>query len=183
VALGTAVVSGVAVALVLLAGCDDNGDHPSPASSAPGRTGSLPTSLAPSGVAAQAAIIAYRGMWNAWVEAGKTSDSESPALRTYASGDALKLIVSALLTHKQNQQVSLGEPVVDPKVTEVKPADAPTEATISDCVNDEKWLLYKASGGLVNDVPGGRHNMTATVTATNGTWQVSYFKLGKVGTC
>ncbi|MBN1171229.1 MAG: hypothetical protein JXA67_03565 [Micromonosporaceae bacterium] len=122
-------------------------------------------------------------MWGAWVEAGKTSDSEAPALRTYTSGEALKLIVSALLTHKQNEQVSQGEPVIDPKVVEVKPTEAPTQATISDCVNDENWLMYKASGGLVNDVPGGRHNMTATVTLADGTWKISYFKLGKVGTC
>ncbi|MBN1173887.1 MAG: hypothetical protein JXA67_17070 [Micromonosporaceae bacterium] len=122
-------------------------------------------------------------MWDAWVEAGKTSNPDAPALRTYTSGDALKLIVSALATNQHNQHVSLGNVVLDPKVSEVKPPEAPTVATVKDCVNTENWLNYKASGGLVDNVPGGRRLMTATVSAVDGTWKVSAFQLGRVGTC
>ncbi|MBN1174816.1 MAG: hypothetical protein JXA67_21830 [Micromonosporaceae bacterium] len=122
-------------------------------------------------------------MWDAWVQAGKTSNPDEPALRTYTSGEALKLIVGVLATNQHNQHVSLGSVVLDPKVSEVKPPEAPTDATVTDCVNTENWLNYKASGGLVDDVPGGRHVMTATVTRADGAWKVSVFKLGRVGTC
>ncbi|MBT8228536.1 MAG: hypothetical protein HKP61_00915 [Dactylosporangium sp.] len=122
-------------------------------------------------------------MWDAWVEAGKTSNPDAPTLRAYTSGDALKLIVSALATNQHNQQVSLGNVVLAPKVSEVKPPEAPTEATVKDCVNTENWLNYQASGGLVDNVPGGKRLMTATVSAADGTWKVSAFQLGRVGTC
>jgi hypothetical protein len=122
-------------------------------------------------------------MWDAFVEAGKTSDPDAPALRTYADGEALKLIVSSLLVNRQQNRVTLGELSIDPKVTDVKPPDAPAEVSILDCVNDEKWLVRKASGGLADDVPGGRHHATATVTRTGDTWKVVSFELGRSGTC
>lgn len=122
-------------------------------------------------------------MWDAWVESGKTSNPDAPALRAHTSGDALKLIVKELVTNQHNQHVSLGNVVLNPRVSAVKPPEAPTEATVNDCVDTSNWLNYKAAGGLVDDVPGGRQVMTATVSLTDGAWKVSAFKLGRVGTC
>jgi hypothetical protein len=171
----------VAVLLtVTMTACDSGKSSPG-ASRTAGSTS--PASLTPAAAAERDALAAYRGMWDAWVEAGKTSNPDEPALRTHISGEALKLIVKALVTNQHNQHVSLGNVVLDPKVTEVKPPEAPTVATVKDCVNTENWLNYKASGGLVDNVPGGRRVMTATVSAADGAWKVSAFQLGRVGTC
>ncbi|WP_239126800.1 hypothetical protein [Asanoa siamensis] len=142
-------------------------------------TQSLPLSASSSSSAAEHdALVAYRGMWSAFVEAGKTSDPDAPDLRKYASDDALKLIVSGLVTNRDQRKVILGDLAIDPKITAVKPAGKPVEVSVLDCVNDEKWLEHKASGGLVDDVPGGKHRTTATVKLTADGWKVSRFDLG-----
>ena len=128
-------------------------------------------------------MAAYRGMWDAFVAAGKVSDPDAPDVRKYASDQALRLIVNALYTNKVQKKVIRGDLKINPKATALKPTNNPTEATISDCVNDEKWLVYKASGALVNDVPGGRHSTTATVKRTTDGWKVSSFILKEAGTC
>nr|WP_308129220.1 hypothetical protein [Actinoplanes polyasparticus] len=140
-------------------------------------------SLAPSATGERDALAAYRGMWQAFQEAAKSSDPEAPDLRKYASEQALKLISGSLYADRSNEQVTKGELLTDPKVTALKPTDVPTEATIVDCVNDEKWLKYKASGELVNDVPGGKHRTTATVKRTTDGWKVASFILREKGTC
>jgi hypothetical protein len=117
-------------------------------------------------------------MWAAFVEAAKTSDPDAPDLRKYASDDALKLVVAALYTNRDQKQVILGELKIDPKVTALIPPDEPTEASIVDCVNDETWLEHQASGGLVNDTPGGKHRTTATVKRASDGWRVSRFVIG-----
>jgi hypothetical protein len=126
----------------------------------------------------QESLTAYRGMWAAFVEAAKTSDPDTPDLRKYASDDALNLIVGALYTNRDKKKVILGELKIDPKVTALTPPDQPTEASVVDCVNDEKWLQHKALGGLVNNTPGGKHRTTATVKRTPEGWKVSRFVIG-----
>jgi hypothetical protein len=117
-------------------------------------------------------------MWAAFVEAAKTSDPDAPDLRRYASDDALKLIVSGLYTNRDKKIVILGDLKIDPKVRALTPTAAPTEASIVDCVNDEKWLQHKASGGLVNNTPGGKHRTTATAKKATDGWKVSRFVIG-----
>ncbi|GAA1025799.1 hypothetical protein GCM10009557_01150 [Virgisporangium ochraceum] len=177
----TRVFASILVVVAVVGGCskDDDPDVEQP----PSPTGAPASSADARGAAERDAVAAYRGMWDAFVAAGKTADPDAAALRTYASDDALKLIVTALLQHRQNQQVILGELVIDPKPTEVRPADAPTEVMILDCVNDEDWLVYKASGGLADDEPGGKHQTTAVVTRSGGAWKVKSFELGRSGTC
>src|SRR4051812_43677381 len=82
--------------VVALAGCDDGKPKAERdrASSAP-----VPGTPTPSNnVPEAAALTAYRGLWNAFVQAGKTSDPDAADLRTYASGQALTLVVSSLYT-------------------------------------------------------------------------------------
>ncbi|MFI6242783.1 hypothetical protein ACIBEF_23195 [Micromonospora sp. NPDC050795] len=157
-----------------------------PAESAPTTqpiTPATTTSLGPNAVAEKEAVTAYQGMWDAFVEAAKVSDPDAPDVRRYASGQALRLIVNALYTNREQREVILGELVLDPKVTNLAPAGNPVKVTVLDCVNDEKWLEHKASGGLANDEPGGKHRTTATVEQTAEGWRVSSFILDKAGTC
>jgi hypothetical protein len=134
-----------------------------------------PTTAGP----ASGALAAYRGMWDSFVEAGKTSDPDAPNIRRFASGQALRLIVSALVTNREQRKVIRGDLAIDPTVT----AETPTEVTIVDCVNDEKWLVHKMSGGLEDDEPGGKHHTTATVKRTDEGWKVTSFILKDSGTC
>jgi hypothetical protein len=169
-------------ASVLLTAACNSGDSGQPEPTTPA-TSPITTTVEPSAAAGSEAIAAYRGMWDAFVEAGKVSDPDAPDLRKYASDQALRLIVNALATNREQKEVILGELVLDPKVTALTPAEDPTKATILDCVNDEKWLEHKASGGLANDEPGGRHRTTATVDRTAEGWRVSSFILEEAGTC
>lgn len=172
----------VTVSALLAAGCSSDKPKSAPTSLAPASSSAAP-SLEPSAAAARDALVAYRGMWSSFVEAAKTSDAESPELRKYASDQALRLIASGLYTDRDQGKVTKGDLVLSPKVTQVKPTKAPTEVTVLDCVDSTKWLEYKASGGLWDDKPGGKHRTTATVKRSDGTWKVSSFILEDSGTC
>lgn len=129
------------------------------------------------------ALVAYRGMWHAFVDAAKTSNPDASDLRTYASGQALRLIVGDLVTNRAQKKVVLGNLVINPSLAAVSPSSSPTQASIVDCVDDTHWLVYKASGGLYNNVPGGKHHTTATAKLTDGAWKVDSFFLDRPGTC
>jgi hypothetical protein len=167
--------------MLALAGChsgDPDDGIPSSSPAAP-----TPSSLAPSAAAERDAVAAYRGMWDAFVEAAKTSDSDDPALRKSAADNALKLIVSGLITNRTLGKVVLGDLKISPRVTRMTPSDGPTTAEITDCVDATNWLEYKKSGKRWDDKPGGKHLTTATVKAVDGSWKVTSFTLRKAGTC
>lgn len=176
------VVGLVAASVLLGSGCSSNESGDPPAGT-PSTSASPTPSLGPREIAERDALAAYRGMWDAFVEAAKTSDPDAPDLRRYASDQALRLIVSSLYTDREQKKVTKGDLVLNPKVTDVKPAQAPTEAAVLDCVDSTNWVKHKASGGLVDDEPGGKHRTTATVKFADATWKVSSFILEESGTC
>jgi hypothetical protein len=172
----------VAASVLLGAGCAS--DEPESTSSTPPPAApSAPPSLGPSAAAERDALAAYRGMWSSFVEAAKTSDAGDPALRDHASDQALSLIASGLLSDREQGRVTKGDLVLNPEVTEVKPEQSPSEVTVLDCVDSTKWLLYRTSGELWDNEPGGKHRTTATVKLSDGTWKVSSFILEESGTC
>ncbi|GAA0490769.1 hypothetical protein Ade02nite_23520 [Paractinoplanes deccanensis] len=173
-------LAGLAVSL-LASAC--TGDKPRVGDAAPPVSSPATAALSPSADAPNDALAAYRGMWSVFVEAAATSDPESSDLRKYAQDQALTLITSSLYMDRKRKQVTKGDVKLEPKITKLSPSARPTEATIVDCVNDESWLKYKAGGGLVNDVPGGRHRTTATVKRSADGWKVSAFILKESGTC
>jgi hypothetical protein len=122
-------------------------------------------------------------MWADMVTAARTSDYQSALLPQNASGDALAVLVHDLAENQQAGLVTKGDPTLNPQVTSLTPTATPTQATITDCVNDTHWLNYKSSGGLANNTPGGRHATTAIVVDTAGTWKVTQLALQSVGTC
>jgi hypothetical protein len=166
----------------LLGGCRSGGKA-EPTAPPVSATSSASPSASASATADTAALAAYRGMWNAFVEAAKVPDPSVPQLRQYASEDALKRIVGSLVIDRDQGKVVKGPLIINPSVTSLKPADRPTEATITDCVDATNWLEYKKSGELWDNKPGGKHHTTATVKLTNGTWKVSSFTLEVKGTC
>jgi hypothetical protein len=163
----------------MLTACTSHGAKPEP--TLPSSVTTAPSKAAEPG---DLALVAYRGMWSAFVDAAKTSDSEAPELRTFTTDNALKLIVSSLYTNKQLGKVTRGEVALNPRVTKQDPSDAPSSINISDCVDDSHWLEYKASGGLYDNKPGGKHRTTAIVKRqSDGTWKVDSFALQGLGTC
>lgn len=165
----------------LLAGCGSGA--PSSASHHPSTTVRSTVTPNPSQQAEAAALAAYRAMWADMVIAARTSDYQSPILAEHASGNALALLIHGLAVNRQEGIVSRGQPTMDPQVLSMSPAAGPTQVDIVDCFDDAHWLNYKVSGGLQNNVPGGRHHTTATVVDTAGVWKVTELQVGAAGTC
>jgi hypothetical protein len=161
---------------LLAAGCTPHQDGTN--RTAPATVAASSNAASGGGVEAEV-LAAYRGMWAAFVAAARTSDPDAADLRRYTSGDALRLIVMSLYVKRERQRVILGDLRIDPHVSTV----TDTTATVLDCVNDENWLVYHASGAPVDDTPGGRHRTTATVTRTGDGWRVTWFRLEVSGTC
>lgn len=132
----------------------------------------------------QQALDAYRAMWASWVTAAQTSDAHTKTIGRHATGNALELILTSLAQDKQEGMVTRGQPLINPRVQVATPPSAPTHVTLSDCADASHWLKYQASTGkLKNNVPGGRHAITALVQDVGGTWMVVQFVVQSVGSC
>ncbi len=145
-------------------------------------------SLAPSisdASAVQAAVSAYRGMWDAYMRVLATPDLDSPELAHYATGDALKTLVDGVGDVRDQGLRGEGQFVLTPRVVEIAPAKAPTKIGIRDCVNTAKSRIVRASPGTAySDKPGGRRQCLATVALQgDGSWRVTSFGLHEVGSC
>jgi hypothetical protein len=128
---------------------------------------------------ADAALAAYRAMWSDLVSAARTSDYQSSGLSHHAAGTVLTLFVQGLARDQLHGIVTRGEPVLHPVVT----SSSADRATVTDCVDDARWLEYKTSGGLADNPPGGRRATSAEVIRESGVWKVDELSVGKVGTC
>ncbi|GGS59612.1 hypothetical protein GCM10010171_63220 [Actinokineospora fastidiosa] len=185
---GRAVTS--AVSLAVLAACS-SGDPASPPpgtsspAGAPSATSSPSTALSAEEKAKNDALAAYRGMWQNFVEAGRTSDWQSPKLGQHATGVALTNLSRGLYADHYNGLVTKGQPVLNPTVSSVEPAGDPKKIIISDCGDSTDWLKYRADNGqLADNEPGGRQAINAIVEKqSDGSWKVSDFGVHDVGTC
>jgi hypothetical protein len=115
--------------------------------------------------------------------AARTADYKSPLLPQHSAKAALSLLVRGLYTDKRLGIVVKGHPVTHARVVSVSPSSNPTTAHIVDCFDDTHWLNYKVTGGLQNNVPGGLHHTTATVTDIDGAWKVTELHVEASGTC
>lgn len=164
-------------------------------SSEPGATGSptSPAATAPSSptpvldpveAAEDAALEAYRGMWDAYVEAISIPDPELPALARFAADDALTVLVDGLEQVERDGLAGRGDVVLDPQVDELSPPDAPTSAEVTDCVDTSDTEVYRRDGEPYHDTPGGLRRAEAAVQEVgSSTWKVVGFALYEVGSC
>jgi hypothetical protein len=179
----------VTVAAVALTACGAgvSGSAPATTHSAAQSPPSIPhtSPSSPADVARRQAIAAYLGMWRNFADAAATSDWRSPELAQNATGDALSVLSRTMYADHYNGLASRGQPVNNPRVSSVEPADAPTTVMVSDCGDDSHWLKYRADNGqLADDTPAGRRAITAEVKlARDGTWKVTRFAVEAVGTC
>ncbi|GLY71367.1 hypothetical protein Atai01_79860 [Amycolatopsis taiwanensis] len=185
-----AAILAAAAAMMTAAACSSGtASDPSPATTQP--TGRASSSAPPSTTlsvvdkAKQAALAAYRGMWQDFVSAGITSDWQSPKLGQYATGIALTNLSRSLYADHYNGLVTKGEPVLNPSVSSVDPPDDPTKIIIADCGDSTHWLKYRADNGqLADNEPGGHQLINAIVQKqVDGSWKVSDYGVHDVGSC
>ena len=170
-------------ALLLATACGGSGS--SMDASPPTTTGARAAAAQSAEAAARKeSIAAYNAMWADMAAAAETADYQSPRLAEHADGEALSQLVRGLYANKQHGIVAKGDPATNPKVTSSTPSGSPTSVAIVDCFDDSRWLNYLAStGALQNDVAGGSHATTATVSRSDGAWKVTELAVGAVGTC
>lgn len=179
-AIGVLLVAGIGAA----AGCSSTNHAASPAASSPSvqaspsATGSAGGStLAPAEAAK--VLAAYRGTWMAFAKAEETADPDNAELRQYASGDALKQLVTNLVVNRQRGITSKGQPTLNPTIVSV--GTPPITANVDDCGDSTSWLQFDASGK--NTGPGGRRHITAVVSLAGDTWRMTSFTVNGLGTC
>jgi len=175
----------VGIMLTVAAGCGEKetrADNPpvTPTLSPPA---SVSPSTDPVTTGTQAAMDAYRDMWDAFVAASNNGDVEPPSLAEHTAGTALTKLNKGLALNRSRGLNSKGKPKLAPKVTAIGPVAGPTSVSISDCVDDSQWLLYKKSGQLADDEPGGRRQAVAKVEKAGDVWKVTTFALQRTGTC
>lgn len=181
-----AYVALLSILVATLAACqDDAGVESPPVSTSTLRAPSSTTSSINAAIAARdKAIAAYRGMWAAYEKAAQDANPDDPALATYATDTALQTLVSGLKSIHDRGLVARGQIVVTPQVTALEPVELPTNIEITDCADDSASLLYRTSGELYNDKPGGRRRVIATAKDVGGgVWKVVSFGAQAVGTC
>lgn len=178
------VIGTVAVALASCSAGTPSGSAPS-TPKAPSSSTVSSTPASPADQAEQAALAAYRGMWQDFSAAGQTSDWQSPSLGQFATGSALSVLSRGLYTDHANGWVTKGSPILHPTVQSAEPLGSPTTVVISDCGDSTKYLKYYVSSGQpVNDGPGGRQLIKATLQKqSDGSWKVSDFGIQGVGSC
>ena len=173
----------------LLAACGCSASTPArtPGRTASGTAGTVTASASPSSpaqAAARLALAAYTGMWKEMQAAGVTADWTDPRLASYASGQALSILVTGLRDARDKGIVIKGTIVTHPRAGSVTPEGRPDRVVVTDCLDDAHWLNYvAATGKLQNNVPGGHRLVQAVVTKAAGRWTVSQLAVHAEGTC
>lgn len=172
------------VAVMALTACDSGTASPPRDTTQPAPTSSS-SANSPVDQAKQDALAAYRGMWQDFVVAGRTSDWQSPALGNHATGVALQIMSRGLYSDHYKGLVTKGEPILNPSVSSAEPADAPTKIVVTDCGDSTNWLKYrKDTGEPADDEAGGRRLINAIVEKqSDGSWKVSDYGVHEEGSC
>lgn len=154
-------------------------------SSAPSASLRPPSPTTPAASSTQGAVVAYQGMWNAYLDALRNPDPHDPALARYATGAALKTLVAGVREVQDKGLKGEGEFILKPRIEEMEPASVPTKVRIRDCLDTAQSRIVRASHGpAYYDKPGGRRLCIATVERQrDGSWKVISFGLHEVGSC
>jgi hypothetical protein len=139
----------------------------------------------PRAAAAEQAVAAYRGMWQAYDAALRVPDPSSADLARFAADEALRVLVSGVASVKGRGLRGTGGVAVSPRVVEFSPVDEPVRVLVRDCMDSSGSRLVRASPGPpYHDTPGGRRRGAAEVRRqADGSWKVAKFGLEAVGTC
>lgn len=172
-----AVMAAGASLLLAAVACTPADDKPaSPRPAAP--SGSAAPTRSPSD-GTEAAVAAYRAMWDDLVAVARTSDETNPRLDDHAESGGLGLLRYMMREGKKQGVVGKGYVRLAPVAKRV----STSKVTILDCSDSTHWLQYRLDGTLKNNVPGGHHRVEATVVQHDGRWVVNSLFIDAVGTC
>ncbi|GAA3745120.1 hypothetical protein HDA32_005150 [Spinactinospora alkalitolerans] len=133
----------------------------------------------------EAGLEAYENMWDVVIEASHNGEADPSDLDRYASGDALALMRQTLQGAGDDGVTVVGEPALDPHVTEVSPASDPDTVVILDCVDDSRWVEQGQSSPTESEAPDEDRprKVDATVSHDGLAWRVSQLRIWEQGTC
>ena len=172
--------------LLLLAACtSDTAASNDPPAATPTLSAVSPITVDPVAAAEQAALEAYRGMWDAYTSAGRppAANPDDAALERYATGDALQVLRRGLTSMRDQGLVSDGSMKLSPEVTSLAPASSPTSAQVTDCADTSDAARVRADGEPFDDEPGGRRLIVADLENSGGEWKVTSFGVRETGSC
>lgn len=179
-AAGTALI---ALTVLTLTACTDPPPTTTPSGAPSLAAPPTQSPRTPSADPKTAALDAYSGMWKAYAKAGLTANPDEPDLAAHTADPALKMLRDALAEYRDKKQVFKGGYGSRPTVVETSPKEKPVAAVIADCLDTTKFLVYKTTGELADEEPGGRRSIGATVRLIDGTWKVVSFGAREKGTC
>ncbi|WP_327325211.1 hypothetical protein OG735_23960 [Streptomyces sp. NBC_01210] len=176
---------GAAALVLLLTGCSSSGgDEPGP----PKASGGQDKEQKERAEAERKALAAYRGMWDAQVEAYSSGSMKKARLGDYTTGEAAENIIGAFTYYQGRGLTFTGKPTVTPKVTAVDVKADPHTATITDCVDTTNYVLVKRATGkpVTVDKDDTRRPWTAKATtakAGGAEWRITDYTIDKDRTC
>lgn len=149
----------------LLVACSGDDDDASPTTS----TDSVESTSTTDSPSDADVLAAYRGFWDAYLEAGDPMDPAHPALERYASGASLARVRESFAEHFSNGEVIRGSVELSPEVEQL---DGET-ATVRDCYLDRTHLFDTATGEQVDPPGDATFEVVATLVLEDGAWKVS----------
>ena len=192
---GAAIALGIAA---LLAACLSPAPQPTPTVATVSPTPDRPTpptpsptpSVDPTNAAPEAAILeAYRSYWDVQVKVLRDPSSYADLTHAdwsepqrFAVDKALANLVSTAQLYAQNGIANVGEPVLDPHVSDVVPGQS---ATIADCVDGTNWQpIYTATGkSAAASGQAPRLVVNSTVLFYDNRWVVNGSVVDRGTTC
>ena len=172
--------------------CTRSGEDPAPPTPSVTRSAAAtaPDSPTPSAdpalAEAEAAILdAYRGYWAAKVAIlADTAVDPGADLDRYAVDTARAGVLETLLTYRTNRIDMVGEPVLHPEVSDIKPGDEGT-ATIVDCIDVADWQPVHRDTLDPAAAPGQAIRVLATSSAFffDGHWTIRSYEVDRETPC
>lgn len=114
-------------------------------------------------------LAAYRGFWDAYLEAADPMNPEHPVLQEHAVGAQLQQVTGAFLARLDAGEVIRGELDLAPVVVSLND----TTATVSDCYLDRTGVYDAVTGERHDTESGVRHLVTVELVFEGGRWKVT----------
>lgn len=182
---GLKACAGVAAAfLLLVTGCGSSGeDKPGP----PKASTSEDSGKKEKAAAERAALAAYRGMWDAQVEANSAGTMAKAKLGEYVIGEAARKVISGFTYYNEHGLAFKERPGTAPKVSAVDVDSAVHTATITDCVDMTGVVVRRATGkpiAVAKEDVRRPWTAEATTAKAGGTeWRITDYTIDRDRTC
>ncbi|MFD8779871.1 hypothetical protein [Streptomyces sp. NPDC059916] len=168
-------------AVLMLSGCGSSagGDKPSAKSPATPPTPSESSTKADPEAAEKASVLdSYRRMWAEQMKAYRKADAKGTDLKRFAALDALSKFKVDLAQMKQSGTVGGGEVGHAPKVTSIDLEGKLAQATVTDCIDLDKWRAKRVKTGEPIPLPTNqpkRYVATAKAERWQGRWMITAY--------